>query len=243
MTDYQNWNGSRWDFTKQQSNWHFDFMKPPEEGKDSFTFVGNFFYDYTDIISKLIPEAKPNTWSNRNLKLKGEDLYCTTEEEQDLIRAGADPKMHIFSRTYAKDIPVFQKISNYLGIEDADIKFHNQTTGQMLVTHIDNFAGRLERENSFKVTEMDVNPNIIRRFTVMLSDWKLGQVFQLGNATWSQWKAGDCITWEWKDIPHSTCNMGWWDRPMLQITGLVTDRTTHILNSAGKNNIINVERI
>ena len=78
----------------------------------------------------------------------------------------------------------------------------------------------------------------LRRFAVMLADWELGQIFQLGNANFTQWKAGDCITWEWKDIPHSTVNMGWWDRPMLQITGFITNKTDQVLNNANKNLLI-----
>ena len=123
-------------------------------------------------------------------------------------------------------------------MKNSTLKFHNQRTGQMLHTHIDNFAGREERQNSFIVTEFDKNPITIRRFAIMLADWQLGQVFQLGNASWTQWGAGDCITWDWKNIPHSTANMGWHVRPMLQITGNVTERTEQVLAEASKNKIV-----
>ena len=109
------------------------------------------------------------------------------------------------------------------------IKFHNQTTGQMLHTHIDNFAARPERENSFKVTEMDLHPETMRRFAIMLADWELGQIFQIGNANFTQWRAGDCITWEWFDMPHSTANAGYDPRVTLQLTGVKTDRTYDFL--------------
>jgi len=62
--------------------------------------------------------------------------------------------MEVFKRTEAKDIKLFRDISNWLGLVDPSIKFHNQTTGQMLVWHIDNFAARPERENSYKVTDV-----------------------------------------------------------------------------------------
>ena len=236
----QDWGGSRWDYTRSQSNWHFDPTLPPVPGSDSYTSVCRFVGDYTDVIQQLTPAAKPNTWANRNLKLKEGELYCASLEEADLIRAGADPRMPIYSRAYAHDIEKFQQIAQYLGVQEPDIKFHNQVTGQMLVTHIDNFAGRAERKNSFRVTELDENPDSIRRFAIMLADWQMGQVFQLGNATWSQWRAGDCITWEWRDIPHATCNMGWWDRPMLQITGFVSDKTREILAESNKGTIVNL---
>lgn len=230
---YEDWQGSRWEFTKSRSRWHFDTTKPPEPGKDSYTHVCQFRADFSSAIAECMPRAKVSTWGTRNnfnKDIAESGLYTATAEQQDLIRAGADPHAQVFHRTAAEDIEQFQKISECLGMHDCMIKFHNQTTGQMLHTHIDNFAARPERENSFKVTEMDENPQIMRRFAVMLADWQLGQIFQLGNANFSGWRAGDCITWEWQDMPHSTANMGWWDRPMLQITGYVTDKTQWLLD-------------
>lgn len=227
MTRYEEWNNSRWQFTKDRSRWHFDAAKPPQPGKDSFTHVCRFDADFTDAVKKCMPRVQASTWSSRNPDL--DRVYSAGPEEADLIRAGADPKMEIFERARADDIEIFQKISQWLGMKESSIKFHNQRTGQMLVEHIDNFAGREERQNSFLETEMDIDPSIMRRFVIMLDDWKLGQVFMLGNAAWTQWRRGDCITWEWRDIPHATCNMGWEDRPMLQITGRVTDVTNERL--------------
>jgi hypothetical protein len=235
MTNYQDWNGSRWEYMKSQSKWHFDNMRDPEHGKDSYTFVGNFHFYFKNVIEKYIPVAQASTWATRNNfnpKIAQEGLYSASAEQQDLIRAGADPNQEIFLRAAADDEPVFKYIAEYLGIENPAIKFHNQKTGQMLHLHIDNFAARPERDNSFKNTEMDENPDIMRRFAIMLDDWKPGQIFQLGNAMYWQWLAGDCITWEWKDIPHCTANMGWDDRPMLQITGYTTTKTNELLNKA-----------
>jgi hypothetical protein len=235
---YQDWGNSRWQFTRSRSAWHFDPSRPAEPGADSFTAVCRFSADFSAAIAHCMPQANPATWGNRNADRVQGKLYSAPLEEADLIRAGADPQMEIYHRGPADDVAEFQWINTWLGMEDSMIKFHNQTTGQMLVTHIDNFAARKERENSFRETDMDADPAIMRRFAIMLADWQLGQVFQLGNATWTQWRAGDCITWEWPDIPHATCNMGWWDRPMLQITGRVTDRTRTVLSSAQAHRIV-----
>jgi len=235
MTQHQEWNGSRWEYMKSQSKWHFDNSRLPEFGKDSYTFVGNFKRNFKDIIEKYIPKAQASTWATRNNfnpKIAEEGLYSASAEQQDLINAGADPNQEVFCRVAADDEPLFKYIAEYLGIENPAIKFHNQKTGQMLHLHIDNFAARPERDNSFKNTEMDENPDIMRRFAIMLDDWKSGQIFQLGNAMFWQWSAGDCITWEWKDIPHCTANMGWDDRPMLQITGYTTTKTKELLDKA-----------
>ena len=233
--EYETWNGSRWNFTRARSNWHFDKNIPPSPGKDSYTPICIFSADFTDSIEQCMPKAKPSTWSTRNnfdKKIAKSGLYTANAEEADLIRAGADPRQEVFSRTAADYIVLFTKISDWLGLEDPMIKFHNQTTGQMLHLHIDNFAARPERGNSFKITDMDRNPDTMRRFAVMLADWEMGQAWMFGNAVYHGWKAGTCITWEWMDMPHATVNAGWHPRPMLQITGRQTKQTIDIVESA-----------
>jgi hypothetical protein len=217
-----NWKDSRWDYTKQRSSWHFDTSRPPEHGTDSYTFVCNFNLDFTKAIEYCIPLSKPSSWSTQVMS-KTDAPYEFNAEQQDLIRAGANPDQMIFDRLLATNVTEFRKINEYLGMENSALKFHNQRTGQMIHTHLDNLNMSTELE--------------FRRFAIMLSDWQLGQVFQLGNAIWSQWKAGDCITWDWKNMPHSSCNMGWWDRPMLQLTGSVTDITRQRLSEASKEKI------
>lgn len=231
---YQDWQGSRWEYTRRRSNWHFDTMRPPEIGADSYTPVCRFLGDFTEAVEICKTKTHASSWATRN-SYRVDNLYCANEEAADLVRAGADPDATVFERAVADDIPIFQHIVEHLGMTDNSIKFHNQRTGQMLHTHMDNFAGREERNNSFLETDMDQHPELVRRFVIMLDDWHLGQIFQIGNANWTQWRAGDCITWEWQDMPHSTANMGWWDRPMLQITGRVTDRTKALLSRANKN--------
>lgn len=240
MTQYQDWNSSRWAYTKGRSAWHFDNLRAPEPGLDSYTAVCRFDADFSEAIELCTLRAVVSSWATRNKEKVAGELYSASAEEQDLIQAGADPKQEIFARTMAADVDVFQRISDWLGIEDPMITFHNQTTGQMLHTHIDNFAARKERQNSFLETDLDKNPSIMRRFVIMLSDWQLGQIFQVGNANWTQWRAGDCITWEWQDMPHSTANMGWHDRPMLQITGFTTAKTRQRLYQSDGNLIVNI---
>tara|TARA_Y100000022_G_scaffold161518_1_gene144620 strand:+ start:189 stop:905 length:717 start_codon:yes stop_codon:yes gene_type:complete len=232
----EKWGDSRWEFTKSQSQWHFDEFEP---GERDFQYVGTFQGDWSNEIDECLGRVKPNTWANRNIEQKSE-IYTASQEQNDLIKAGADPDSQIFSRANAKDIPIFQRIANYFGMNETAIKFHNQTTGQMLHWHIDNFAGRKERGNSFTEIEADKNPHLMRRFAIMLDDWKHGQVFALGNTYFHQWKKGECITWEWRDIPHATCNMGWNDRPMLQVTGWTTETTHKVVQEGRKNKLINV---
>ena len=66
MTEYEQWGDSRWEFTKNQSSWHFDPSVPPTPGHDSYTHVCRFTNDFTQEIVKCLPEAKASTWSSRN---------------------------------------------------------------------------------------------------------------------------------------------------------------------------------
>jgi hypothetical protein len=239
---YENWNNSRWEFTKSKSTWHFDSGKTDQlDYQPVCTFKG----DWDFAVEKCLDRVVDSTWASRNQFSKSPEakknrMYSADAEELDLLRAGADPHMIVFQRAKAEDIEIFQKIAAYFGMEEAAIKFHNQRTGQMLNWHIDNFAGRPERGNSFKKIKADEDPSLMRRFVIMLDDWRHGQVFQLGNCNWHQWKRGECITWEWRDIPHATCNMGWDDRPMLQVTGRTTERTHEIVRNGSKDTIVQV---
>ena len=239
---YENWQGSRWEFTKSKSTWHFD---PSRTDTLDYQPVCTFEGDWDFAVEKCLDRVVDATWASRNQfdktpEAKKRRMYSADAEELDLLRAGADPHMEVFQRAKAEDFEVFQNIAAYFGMTEATIKFHNQRTGQMLNWHIDNFAGRPERGNSFKKIKADEDPSLMRRFVIMLDDWRHGQVFQLGNCNWHQWKRGECITWEWRDIPHSTCNMGWDNRPMLQVTGRTTDRTYEIVRNGSKDTIVTV---
>lgn len=230
----QNWNGSRWAYTKSVSNYHFDPQRDDAPG-DVFQFCGRFLLDFEALIARADQDAKERSWSSRNNR---EDLYSAPAEEADLIAAGADPKQIVFARSEAQDDPVCNEIAaNILGLTDYKIKVHRQTTGQMLHLHIDNFAGDAERENSFKITSFDQNPNLKRRFAIQLRDWQMGQIWTFGNTYWNQWQAGECVTWDWRDIPHATANCGWEPRYMLQITGWVSDKTEALLSTATKDTV------
>lgn len=239
---YENWQGSRWEFTKSKSTWHFDSSRTDTlDYQPVCTFEG----DWDFAVEKCLDRVVDATWASRNQfdktpEAKKRRMYSADAEELDLLRAGADPHMEVFQRAKAEDFEVFQKIAAYFGMTEETIKFHNQRTGQMLNWHIDNFAGRPERGNSFKKIKADEDPSLMRRFVIMLDDWRHGQVFQLGNCNWHQWRRGECITWEWRDIPHSTCNMGWDNRPMLQVTGRTTERTHEIVRNGSKDTIIKV---
>lgn len=238
---------TRWDYTTSQSKWHFNTHASSEPGVDNFIHVCRFNADFPEACTLAEGGLKPNNWSTGVLRpwLKNQEVG---PDQADLVRAGADPNGEIYDRAPADHVPLFCAISDYLGMEKPIIKYHVQRTGQYVVTHIDDFFQTgfnrwnwLERNRGEPLTEpRDVK---IRRFAIMLDDWKLGQIFQVGTANWHQWRAGDCITWDWYNTPHSTANLGWAPRHMLQITGAETLRTQEVLAQANINKIIDIKEL
>jgi len=209
-----------WEKMKQRSSWHFDPSVISTEGKDSFTHVCRFSADFSRLADTLIEQAVFGEWKTKEDKLKN--------------NRGNYGDVEVLSITDIELYPLIKNIVDYLGLDQAQVNFINEKPSKRILLHVDNLAVKFSDDED-TIKDYLQNPDKIRRFVVMLHNWNLGQVWQLGNANWYQWRAGECITWEWRDIPHSTCNMGWKDRPMLQITGITTEKTTSIMNNASKN--------
>ena len=52
-TKTEDWQGSRWEFTKNRSRWHFDTTKPPDQGIDSYTHVCRFNTDFSNALNQI----------------------------------------------------------------------------------------------------------------------------------------------------------------------------------------------
>jgi hypothetical protein len=106
---------------------------------------------------------------------------------------------------------------NALGMDNCRHKLHIQLPGEVVTMHMD------------KHYELDGGE--ARRFLIALEDWEPGQFVVFGNQLCERWTAGDIITWEWRDIPHATANASLHKRPLLAVTGVVTDTTQDLLDN------------
>jgi len=232
----------RWNKTVKSSEWHFDFNSKNKDYWEVCTFRGT---DWDKLIKKFdslcfetswVKKNKSDSSDQANIEYAGRTANFDTSDSEahnDLLHHNCEPSDTTFSRFPAGEEPQFKRIAEYLGLVDYDIWFQTQKSGQMFHLHIDLF-GKKGRE-----LLAQGNHKSIIRFMVALDDWKLGQTIQIGNSYW-KWTAGQCVTWSWKDVPHGTANFGWWDRPMLQITGTTTERTYALLNSGKFENIVQV---
>ena len=172
-------------------------------------------------------------WATRNKSVGGN--YAIDQEVYDIVRSGGDPEGKIYGRANMfTDPKAIALAEGLLGLFDYELKLHSQVCGQLLHMHMDNFAARLDRQNSLQEMDYDVDPKKVHRFVVFLNDWSLGQIWHQGTAVHTHWKAGDIISWHWQDFPHGTANMGWDTRYILQFTGRTTDKTWNFIENTTK---------
>ena len=104
-------------------------------------------------------------------------------------------------------------------------------------TNIDVEAEENDLKNAGADPKMDADPNNVIRIMVRLQDWEPGQFLMYGNEQFDRWRAGDIHKFDWQNIPHATANASNKPRPMLVITGVMTDTTREILSRPIKKKI------
>jgi hypothetical protein len=214
---------SSWDKTKAASSYHFDPRKK-DNPMDVATYLGHLTPTWDNDLADIIADSKPATWETRGYKGEGvppprEDLIA---EEYDIERVGADPKMIITNLNW-KIPSSLQDISDQLGLEDCMERIHVQWPGQCWNLHID------------KLSKWSPNdPSRVMRLFIQLTDWQPGQFWEFGNYHWNQWRAGDVMTFDWANMPHSTANAGHHPRVTFQMTGIKTDKTYDFLANLSK---------
>ena len=233
---------SKWDWEKKRSikrgnyHWNTEIKDKPE---DVMNFHGNINMDCKYFIDTYGQRAIDNTVSmvSRNKSIGGN--VGADREQYDIKRGGGNIHAPVFGRANMNQDPKAVKLATELfGIYDLELKMHTQRCGEKLLLHIDNYNGRADRIKEFHQTDWDKDPLKLRRFIVMLNDWRMGQLWYHANAVWTHWKAGDCFSWEWQDTPHATANLGWDTRYILQYTGLTTQKTTDFVANNKSKDIV-----
>ena len=211
---------SNWEITKQRSKYHFntDYFDPQW---DTVVKIGKILPIWQKELEHAIESSLPVTWRTRGkdndpLKRASEEY---DQEEYDLETQGYGSDYIITNLTYNLD-PVFQNIADQFALEKCMARIHIQRPGQVWNLHLD----KLEKW-------MPADPSKVVRYFIQLTDWQQGHFWSFGNYTWSGWQAGDIVTFDWLNVPHSTANAGHSARATLQITGVKTDRTEEFLES------------
>ena len=213
-------------------DYHFNKWTKDKEG-EFFKIIGRFDCNFLKEITFVRRERlktkrfneQPYTYANN--KASTVDGVYHALEDADNYAGQPDAEMfdaYRFNDDYK--FPTFRRVAEWFELnkkKEQTWKFHDQKPNQQLMYHIDNLPGepRPSRINSpdFKYAKDKV------RFLVFLQHWEPGQIVQFGNYVHTQWKKGECVTWEWSTLPHATWNGSWTKRPALQITGTATANT------------------
>lgn len=169
-------------------------------------------------------------------KIKGRKKVAELLEEQygytNSSVVGADPED--FSKWNITNNSVVQRISNLLGMDKPSGRVQILSPGAMVPLHVDDLrigyiegADQVIQKNEFtaeELAEFNNNPRVAARVLIMLEDWQHGQGVIFGDHWFDHWKRGDTVIWDWVDGVHATVNAGYWDRPLLRLSGLVTEK-------------------
>lgn len=200
---------SNWEITKQRSQYHFD-TRVMDPRWDTVKLVKQIPNTWAEEIKTAIISSRPATWRTRG---KPRDLLQRTSEELDQeeydLEAIGMPKDYVISNLNYELGPELQRIADSFELEGAMARLHVQHPGQLWNLHLD----KLEKW-------MPSDPSRVQRYFVQLTDWQPGHFWSFGNYTWQGWAAGDCVTFDWLNVPHSTANAGLTPRLTLQITGV-----------------------
>jgi hypothetical protein len=225
------------------SAYHFDPTRI-DPRFDGVAGLGQFSGDWADEVATAISIAKPVSMSTRSSQTSGVGEGQTpfkhdTLKYYNFEKEYFDPtdldydRYPIISKT---DIigPKMTKMVEAFKLEGPlSYTCHVQFTGQVFPYHIDFF----HRRNNY----VNIPPEKIARYMIMLTDWEPGHMFGYGNFQYTGWKAGDFSTLLHAHTPHYSANGAYNPRVMLLITGVKTKETEEFLWQAANNKTIRVD--
>mgnify|MGYP006076840403 CR=1 FL=1 len=119
-----------------------------------------------------------------------------------------------FSPLDRSEISIRDYLSNLLNlsINTTSIFLQDQQPGGITPLHLD---GKKHMQYNLKEDE----EYLIERYIIFLEDQHPGQFWQI-NEDFIKWKKGDILTWDQSTSPHATANAGYYNRPVIMVTGV-----------------------
>jgi hypothetical protein len=200
-----------------------------------------------DEISKPVKTESSEYLVNNNLDFKKlrisartKALACLPITDADKSNAYFPTEPTGFERHDILDKELVIQLAEHLGFKKPSARVQTLGPGKVTLLHLDDLElgymfpveNNLEKIE-FTQAEIDAfykDPSTAGRVFIMLADSKPGQLMTFGDDILSSWKKGDVIYWDWQTTVHSTANLGFWDRPIIRFTGLITDKTRNLIN-------------
>lgn len=193
-------------------------------------------------VSHIAPQATTveATPLFKDIQKRGRNVALSLLNVTDVERTQAVfPQVTGFTR-FDTEANFIQGIADHLGLRKPSGRIQNLPPGKMSMLHIDNldlgYVNAFEDElrgESFsddELREFSRNPLSVARVFVMMDDAKPGQIITFGDDVMNTWKKGDVVYWDWTAVVHSTVNTGYWDRPLLRLSGITTEKFNDLLN-------------
>lgn len=250
---------SRWEHNKLRSKWHFNPKGDRQE--KTFNVICKFKGDWSDGISRALKNAREHTIGN--YRKRGESLQDKNLHDGELLdiqrASGRDDVSCMYYDTlcHLKGIDhngneqwnidhhpsykPFFKMLKEIGMYDVHLsRIHIQRLGQVTPFHIDQQMryARSHWRKRWIESGADKNPLKLRRILISLVPWDFGHVWQFGNTYYQGYDAGECVVYDWCNMPHATANMGYTPRITLQATGFIDERFDWLLKNGSKDYII-----
>lgn len=139
--------------------------------------------------------------------------YINDPEYVDLVNGNIVTQI-ILNNSLVEYKALSKFIANKFEFDEDHLKLivHLQQPGQYFALHID-------KPKKKEFNDTDINSEY-KRYLIFFDDWQMGQFFQMGTE-FIKWKAGDAYTWNDRDVPHASANMGYEPRYMLMVTGKI----------------------
>ena len=211
--------------------------------KQYFRLINSNKIDYHNFFTAISKNKKTDCFrfvtniKNLNVKLN-KKIVDADSSKKILGTEGKRLKQHNFNYGYdAYDIDgSLGDLIKTLKIYNIDAEINAQQPGQIKALHYDSCAGWIKK-NFTEWEHSDLNHRLkqpkgmqnLHRIFVALTDWQPGWMVQFGGQQWTNWKKGDVITFDWRNVPHSTANASYDTRHLLKITAFVMKGDNNVL--------------
>jgi hypothetical protein len=159
------------------------------------------------------------TAATTNGEVSEEQFRAWLSEYFDLVSGHG----HKYIRDFGEhSTNIINTIANGLDLDPATTKVRLQIEepGHYFMMHIDRHIYKEWEVEDGKEYTYDKLEDFHKHsiYIMFCKDWAQGQVFQLGN-NFLKWKAGDIFHWDYRNVPHGTCNFGYETNFVFVITG------------------------
>jgi hypothetical protein len=247
-----------WEEHKQLSNYHFIPTTEPED--NVFNTLCTFTGDWSAGIEKAANECYENFVEIGNpLEVTGgyKDAETNMRKLTGTDRMSLNWIANVYEAQYNDSLVLvpefkcnqpeykpFYQMAEQLGYTEVHaIRITFQRMSQVCSYHLDLNESYFNEHNLHtRYTQLASKDHLrLRKTFIALTPYDLGQVWYFGDQYWKNYKAGEAITFDWKNMPHGTANLGLSLRCNLLIMGFVGDKFNQLVRDGSKNNIINLD--